>query len=79
MFISVMTQIKGQSKTVDLVLSDANSLIELLMIYEKSDRVKAYRVIPLGLPPVKDFKSEYGWGREFFTKNQPDRFDWSDN
>lgn len=78
MFTNVIAQLHGQSKTVDVVISEPNSLIELLMIYQKSDKVKAYRVIPQDQVPVKNFKTEYGWGHEYFDKNQPDKFDWTE-
>lgn len=78
MFISVIAQIHGQSKTVNVIVGEPNSLIELLTMYQNSDKVKAYRVIPQDCPPVKNFHTEFGWGHEHFDKNQPDQFDWSE-
>ncbi|AEH03541.1 hypothetical protein AVT69_gp116 [Pseudomonas phage PhiPA3] len=78
MFINVIAQIQGQSRTVDVIVSEPNSLVELLTIYQKSDKVKAYRVIPQDCPPVKNFYTDFGWGNAYFDKNQPDKFDWTD-
>ncbi|QEM42084.1 hypothetical protein [Pseudomonas phage vB_PaeM_PS119XW] len=70
---------KRHDKRHELCIDNPEDLIALLIVLQNSDEVSEYKVINSDSGVVKDFKVSFGWGNEFFSKNAPDGFTWSNN
>lgn len=60
----------------ELAIGDPRALVDLLTILQESKKVVEYKVINSDAGVVKDFKVDFGWGNEYFTKNAPNGFTW---
>lgn len=76
MFINVVTQLHNKTRKMESCVSDQDDLFELLMIYEASPNVKAYKIFVSELPQVTDIHTVFGWDR-YSWKKLVTEFDWS--
>lgn len=77
MFITITAQVVDDTRLLNTIVSEANDLYNLLDIYEKSPKVKAYRVLLDDGRIVTNFTTDFGWANIYHSKNNTTFWDWT--